>query len=122
MLGHFIAYFGQFFIYSISFLSHRFRRCCFVQSQFMHIFYLTFYALFMCSYYLNGSVPFIVLAIILLTYLWELFLSSNFIVFLALFYDRFARKILLWEWRLANEIRIYRFYDKKSSYLSSTFS
>ena len=39
MLGHFAAYFGQFFPYFISFLSRTFKRRCLAESQFMHILY-----------------------------------------------------------------------------------
>ena len=82
LLGYFAAYFQQFFIF-ISFLYHPFIRRCFVQSQFIHIFCNTFYAVFICSYWLSMiQCHFIVLTIILKTYSWQPFLSSNFIVFL----------------------------------------
>ena len=85
MLAHFAAYFGQFFLhYKWFFLSHPFVRRCLVQSQFMHIFYVTFYAVFMCSYWLwMVKCHFIVLAIILITYSGYPILNSSFIVFLA---------------------------------------
>ena len=51
VLRHFAAYFRQFFLYLVSFLSHPFIRRCLVQSKFMHIFYVTSYPVSMCSYY-----------------------------------------------------------------------
>ena len=58
-------------LFFISFLSHPFIRRCIVQSQFIHIFYSTFYAVFMCSYWLSVIQRyFIVLTIILMTYPW----------------------------------------------------
>ena len=54
------------FLYFISFLIHPFIRHCLVQSQFIHIFYSTFYAdwLWMVQCYIT------VLTIILMTYPW----------------------------------------------------
>ena len=52
-------------LYFISFLSHPFIRHCYVQSQFIHLFYSMFYAVFMCSYWLwMIQCHFIVLTII----------------------------------------------------------
>ena len=58
-------------LYFIKFLSHLFIRRCLVQNRFKHIFYSTFYAVFMCSYWLwMIQWYFIVLTIILITYPW----------------------------------------------------
>ena len=46
VLPHSAPYFAKFTLYLISFLSYIFIRCCLAQSQFMHIFYGTFYAAF----------------------------------------------------------------------------
>ena len=58
-------------LYFISFLSHPFIRHSYVQSQFIHLFYSTFYAVFMCSYWhWMIQCHFIVLTIILIIYPW----------------------------------------------------
>ena len=59
------------FLYFISFLLHLFIKRCRVQSKFIHIFYSTFYAAFMCSYWLwMIQCYFIFLTIVLMTYPW----------------------------------------------------
>ena len=59
IIQHFLWYWVTFLLalhnvllYFISFLSHPFIRHCLVQSQFIHLFYSTSYAVFMCIYWL----------------------------------------------------------------------
>ena len=90
MLCHFAAYFGQVLsIFNWFFISHFYIMLTY-SKQFMRMFYLTFYAVLMCSYWLwMIQCHFIVLDFILMSYPWQPFINSNFIVFLAVLFWSF---------------------------------
>ena len=69
LFGRFATYFGQILIFNEFFVSHFYLKGCFVESQFIHKFYGTFYAAFIWNCWLwMIQCHFIVLAIILMTY------------------------------------------------------